>query len=311
MAIREVRMKTVIIGIGGVGGYFGGLLSLHYTGQPGHEVCFISRGDQLNAIRQHGLRIISDGDQRVVHPDIVISSTDHLGKADLVILAVKSYSLESVLPLLHPICGPNTVVIPVQNGLGNTEKIRAACKTGIICDGLVYVIAEVKQPGVVIRQGDAQKIIFGLQGTSHPKLEGIRDYLKEPGFDVVLTEDPLKYKWLKFQFIGALSVVAAAHDMSIGEVLKTPKTSEAYIAIMEEIRYVAKACGIRLPENAAEKSYEIAMKSPAESTTSFQRDYLSGKPHELEAYLGELLLLAHKHQIPVPMSETYYRKLKD
>lgn len=303
-------MKTVVIGAGGVGGYFGGLLAERYAGKPKEELVFIARGEHGNQIRTHGLTLITDSETRVVKPTAVLSHLNECGIADLVLIAVKNYHLEELIPQIRSVCNEKTVIIPLQNGIGNKELLASAKLPGKLCDGLVYVISEIQAPGVIRRQGSVQKLIFGREGGPVDDLKSVESYLAEAGISVVLSDHPTRYKWLKFQFIGALSAVTAAHDKTIGEVLESPKLSEAFINIMEEIAFVASAIGIQFPETATHKSYEIAKNSPHHATTSFQRDFKAGRPHELEAYLGNFLKIAHERNIPVLVSESYYKELK-
>lgn len=303
-------MKTVVIGAGGVGGYFGGLLAEHYAGKPKEEVVFIARGDHGNQIRTYGLTLITDTETRIIKPTAVLSHLTECGIADLVLIAVKNYHLEDLIPQIRSICNEKTVIIPLQNGIGNFSMLQQARLPGKLCDGLVYVISEIQSPGIIRRQGSVQKLIFGREGGPVEDLKAVESYLADAGISVVLSDHPTRYKWLKFQFIGALSAVTAAHDKTIGEVLDNPKTSEAFINIMEEIEFVAAATGIQLPETATHKSYEIAKNSPPHATTSFQRDFKAGKPNELEAYLGNFIKIAKEKEIPVLVTESYYKELK-
>ncbi len=303
------KMKTVIVGAGGVGGFFGGILAEAYSNTPGEEVVFIARGEHGKAMSENGLILKTDEGSRIISPLRVVPDPGSAGKADLILLAVKNYHLPEILPALNSICHEKSVLIPLQNGLGNTDLLRAAKLPGTSCDGLVYVISEIEKPGVIRRQGAVQKLIFGVENESVEPLKPIESYLSAAGISVVLTDHPTRYKWLKFQFIGALSAVTAAHNLTIGQVLENPKTTEAFISIMEEIECVAKDTGIQFPESALQKSFGIARNSPFSATTSFQRDYSAGRKHELEAYLGSFIQIASRLKVPVPVSEAYYREL--
>jgi len=303
-------MKTVIIGIGGVGGFFGGMLARKYSAQPGHEVHFVARGKHLEAIKEKGLTLQYNEDNFNVHPTSSIENSSSIGIADLVMITTKSYDLGSILPLLKPICGPQTIIIALQNGMGNIEILKGFNLPGILCDGLVYVGSEIKSPGVVKTIGATQKIIFGVEGSTPEFLKSVETYLAAAGFQVVLTDNPLKYKWLKFQFICSLSAVTALHQKTIGQVLENESLTNDLIKLMDEIALVAKSKNIGFPDNATEKSMEIVRKMGFGQTTSFQRDYLAGKNHELENYLGVLVREAADSNIKIPVAEHYYLTLK-
>lgn len=303
-------MKTVIIGIGGVGGFFGGMLARKYSAQSGHEVHFVARGKHLEAIKEKGLTLQYNEDNFTVHPTSAIENSSSIGIADMVMITTKSYDLDSVLPLLKPICGPQTIIIALQNGMGNIEVLKGFNLPGILCDGLVYVGSEIKSPGVVKTIGATQKIIFGVEGSTPEILKSVESYLAAAGFQVVLTDNPLKYKWLKFQFICSLSAVTALHQKTIGQVLENKSLTNDLIKLMDEIALVAKSKNIGFPDNATEKSMEIVRKMGYGQTTSFQRDYLAGKNHELENYLGVLVREAADSNIKIPVAEHYYLTLK-
>lgn len=303
-------MKTVIIGLGGVGGFFGGMLARKYSGQSGHEVHFVARGKQLDAIKEKGLTLLYNEESYDIHPTSASENTSSVGIADLILITTKSYDLPSVLPLLKPICGEKTVMIALQNGMGNIEVLKNFNLPGILCDGLVYVGSEIKSPGIVKTIGATQKIIFGVEGSTPEILKSVETYLSAAGFQVVLTDNPLKYKWLKFQFICSLSAVTALHQKTIGQVLESESLTNDLLKLMDEIALVAKSKNTGFPNNATEKSMEIVRKMGFGQTTSFQRDYLAGKNHELENYLGVLVREAVSSNIQIPAAESYYLKLK-
>lgn len=303
-------MKTVIIGLGGVGGFFGGMLARKYSGETGQEVHFVARGKHLDAIREKGLNLLYNEESFIIHPSSAVDITSKIGIADLILITTKSYDLGSVLPLLKPICGEHTVMIALQNGMGNIEILKGFNLPGNLCDGLVYVGSEIKSPGVVKTIGATQKIIFGIEGSTPEILKSVETYLSAAGFQVVLTDNPLKYKWLKFQFICSLSAVTALHQKTIGQVLESESLTNDLLKLMEEIASVAKSKDMGFPDNATEKSMEIVRKMGFGQTTSFQRDYLAGKNHELENYLGVLVREAASSKITIPVAENYYLKLK-
>lgn len=303
-------MNTVIYGMGGVGGFFGGKIALHYVGKPNHEVHFIARGEHLKKVQTDGLILKHNNETFAIRPTSASDTADHLKDIDLILLTTKSYDLENVIPQLKKICNTDTVIIPIQNGLSNSHVLGSASLSGILCEGLVYVGSEIESPGVIKTIGALQKIIFGVEGKITDRLKSIETYLSAAGFSVQLTDHPLKYKWLKFQFIGALSAVTAKHNKTVGEVLADQEMRYDFIGIMKEITDVAIKKGIKLPEYSELKSLEIAEKMGYDQTTSFQRDYASDKKHELDAYFGELINEAHLLGLSLPISEKYYQQLK-
>ena len=304
-------MKTIVFGIGGVGGFFGGMLAKTYAGKTNHEVHFIARGYHLENMKRLGLKLKYNSDEYVIHPTSASSDVSGLPEADLILVTTKSYDLSGILPSLKKVSNEQTVILPLQNGLENSDVLGSAHLPGILCDGLVYVGSEIESPGVIKTIGATQKLIFGVEGKINERLKSIEEYLSVAGFQVVLTDKPLKYKWVKFQFIGALSAVTARHQKTVGEVLGDTKLKSDYLTIMDEISKVAKAKGIDFPDNATQKSLEIAERMGFEQTTSFQRDYVAGKNNELEAYLGKFISEANLTKISIPVSEKYYQELKN
>ena len=208
-------MKIVIMGTGGVGGYFGGLLA--YSGQ---DVTFIARGEHLRAIRQHGLRVESSHGDFTVAPAKATDDPRTVGPVDLVLVCVKGWDTAAAAQLIKPMVGPDTAVISLQNGVLNEEILSEALGPEPILGGTCYISCEIAAPGLIRHKSQMRRVIFGeLNGQITPRAERILAAFEKSGATAELTTDSRKAQWTKFLFICAASGVSAVTRSSLGPVL--------------------------------------------------------------------------------------------
>lgn len=303
-------MHIAIIGLGGVGGILGGNLATQFPNGSDHHIHFIAKGEHAEMIRRQGITVIYETTHQVSHPFSINEKWTFPYPADVIFVTIKNYDLLSIQPLLSTMCGPETLIIPLQNGLGNVETLMSFKLPGIISDGCVYVIAEKIKSGVIKQFNPVKKIIFGHSDQLTERMQLAEKILKSSGWSVILTQEPLRYKWLKFQFICGLSAVTGRYQLNIAETIANPSYFEEMVTIFREIAQTAKTLGIPFPPDSIEKSIIIA-KNSGNSTTSFQRDIAAGHRNELEAYLGELIRLGDRLRLELPVSRKFYRWFKD
>ena len=142
-------MKAAIVGSGGVGGYFGGLLA-----RAGHDVTFIARGAHLEAIqRKGGLRVESQNDGNFLAAGRGVSDTSQAGVQDLVLLTVKMHHNEAAIASIPPMVGPDTVALTLQNGIDNGDQLAAVIGRGPVMIGSAFMEGRISEPGVVTQGG--------------------------------------------------------------------------------------------------------------------------------------------------------------
>lgn len=299
--------NLAVVGVGGVGGYFGGKLCQLLQTDKSTHVSFIARGVHLQAIQEHGLQLDS-----VEHPDLVCRpslATEDIGQLpplDFCLVCVKVFDLAAVLSLLRPLISSNTVVLPLLNGMDIYARVRAEINTGIVLPACVYVGTHLERPGRVVQRGGACKILMGAD-PQRPEFnsENVLNLLRKAAIKAEYTTEIQAEIWKKFTFIAAYGIVAAAHDKSLGEIGQDSRLTMETLEVMEEVVALARALGVLLPLDIVPTSMNKARDFPHEAKTSFQRDFeRADKKDERELYVGSILRLGSELGIEVPRTKS-------
>jgi 2-dehydropantoate 2-reductase len=298
-------MRIAVMGSGGVGGYFGGLLA-----QAGEEVTFIARGVHLEALRTHGLTVESriTGDFTCA-----ISATDDpgtVGKVDLVLFCVKTYDLDTAAAQISPLIGPHTMVLPLQNGIDSAERLARIIGPEGVLGGVAYVISTRVAPGVIVHHG-LNKIIFGeLDGRTSQRAEQLRDMFCRTAITGELHPDIRVPLWEKFILLAATGGVMAMTRLSIGQIRVCPETSALFRGVIEEAAAVGQALGIPLPEDCVDQQWALVSDVDPSARGSMSHDVMAGHRLELEALNGTVVRLGRQVGISTPLNFAVYAALK-
>ena len=298
-------MRVVVMGAGGVGGYFGAKLA-----RAGEAVTVVARGAHLEAIRRDGLRVRStvEGDL-TVRPEAV-DDLAHLPLADVVLFCVKSFDTEAAVEALRPVVGPETAVVTLQNGVDNVEKLEAGLGPGHALGGAAYVFATIETPGVITHRF-LGRIAFGeLDGRVTPRAERLRDALARAGVPVELSADIQRVMWEKYLLISAQAGLTALARCPIGVVRDTPETWRMYRLIVEELTGVARAADVRLAPDMVETILKVVGGLDPRAFSSLHHDLTHGRRLELEALHGHAVRLGERLGVPTPMLFAVYAALK-
>ena len=298
-------MKIAIMGTGGVGGYYGGLLA-----QSGHEVTFIARGPHLKAIQENGLRVKS------IHGDFHIipaQSTDNLtqiGLVDLIVFCTKTYSIDESAVQIKPLVGPETVVLPLQNGIDAAERVGAVVGMEHLLGGATWISSKVEAPGVIKQISQFRRVVIGeLDGQITTRAQAVHKAFEETGITAELSENILKILWTKFVFISMASGLGALTRLTIGQYRSVPETRLMMTRIMQEVEALARALGVKLDEDVVQKSLEFVDNAAAHIKPSMQLDVEAGRKSELEAMIGVVGRKGHELGVPTPVSDIVYASL--
>ena len=275
-----MKIRIGILGLGGVGGYFGGLLAKAYYKSDDVEIIFIARGATQNAIADSGLKIVTDDTEMIVHPKLVSNNPDEIGVLDYLICATKSYDIEESLTSLKKCITPKTIILPLYNGVDAPERIQKIFPQNDVLLGCVYIISMIALPGTIRKIGFYEKLFFGLKTASVSKLNELQHIFKNAKIESYLVENIEETVWEKFIFISALASTTSYLNQNIGEVLSNAESKELYVQLLNEIDAVAKAKGLKLPKDIVEQTIIKLEKSPQEATSSMHRDVLAGKNTE-------------------------------
>lgn len=304
-------MNIVVIGIGGVGGYFGGKLCQMLQDRNDLEVHFIARGRHQKEIQKKGLLLDTDDGVMLCTPTSATDRFSDLPALDLCLLSVKSFDLDRVLPQLQEKISEQTTLLPLLNGVDIYERIRRHIKTGVVFPSCVYVSARIEREGKVTQRGDLRTIIFGKDPHNDLVDERIFDLFSQARIKYEWHENPYISIWSKFIFIASYSLVTANFDKTIGEVLASESLSSTVVAIMRDIEAIARKKDIPLPENIVSTSFERGQSFPPETKTSFQRNYEDrSKPDEREIFGGAIIHMADRLGIAAETTRDIYQSLE-
>lgn len=301
-------MKRIgILGLGGVGGYFGGLLAKAYYKSDDVEVVFIARGETKKAIAESGLKIITDDSETIVYPKLVSNDPDEIGKLDYLICATKTYDIEESLLSLKKCISATTTILPLYNGVDAPERILKLFPENDVLQGCVYIISMIFSPGTIRKIGFYEKLFFGSKSASVSKLNELQSIFQNAKIESYLVENIEETVWEKFIFISALATVTSYLNQNIGEILSNPDAKAMYVALLYEIELVAKAKGLKLPEDIVNQTIIKLEKSPKEATSSMHRDYLAGNKIEATSLTKFVVEEGLKYGIKTPL----YQKITD
>jgi len=298
-------MRIVVVGAGGVGGYFGAKLS-----RAGQDVTFVARGAHLDAIRSHGLRVRSAVEGELTAAGTAVEKVDGLPTADVVLFCVKSFDTESAAEQIRPVVGAETAVLSLQNGVDNEEKIDALLGSGRALGGVAYVFAAIEAPGVIAHHF-AGRIIFGeMDGRARARTAKLLEAFVAAGVPAEVSADIRRALWDKYLMISAQAGMTALARCPLGVIRDTEETWRMFRLIVEELAAIGRAAGVSLPPEAVDTVMGNAAKLAPQLYSSLHHDLTHGKRLELEALHGHAVRLGARLGVPTPTVFAVYAALK-
>jgi 2-dehydropantoate 2-reductase len=299
-------MRIAIMGSGGVGGYYGGLLA-----KAGQEVTFIARGTHLEELRNKGLHVKS------VHGDFTVSpvkATNHpgeVGPVELVVIATKTYHTDEAAQAVRPLIAADTVVISFQNGIDAAERIGSAVGMEHMLGGATWLSAALEAPGRIGQYSQFRRIALGeLDGRITPRAQAVASIFATTPTVVELVPNIRQMLWTKFVFISAISALGGMTRVAMGEYRHVPETREVLAGAMAEVAAVAQARGVSLDADIAAKTLSFIDAAAPDMRPSMQRDLEAGRTSELESLIGVVVRLGKEHGVPTPVMGLAYALLK-
>lgn len=299
-------MRFAIMGSGGVGGYFGARLA-----EAGEDVTFIARGEHLAAMRADGLRVTSFRGDVTIAPVQATDDPGEVGVVDAVIVAVKAWQLREAAGAIRPLIGPETVVLPLENGVEAADTLAEVLGDGPVLDGLCAIVAWREAPGHIHHAG-VDPVVRLAERDNRPsdRVTRLRDaFAGAPGLAVDIPDDIRVAVWSKFLFICAMSGIGSVSRAPIGVTRELPETRSVIERLVAEIETVARARGVALPEDAAARTMGFIDALPAASTASMQRDIMAGRPSELESQNGAVARLGREAGVATPVNDLVHAVL--
>lgn len=299
-------MRIAIMGAGGVGGYYGGLLAA-----AGQEVNFIARGAHLEAIRDKGLQIKSVHGDFTVSPAKVTDRPGDIGPVELVIVATKTYHTDEAAQAVKPLIGANTVVISLQNGIDAAERIGSVVGMEHMVGGATWLSAALEAPGRIGQYSQFRRIALGeLDGRITPRAQAVASALATTPAVVELVPNIRQVLWTKFVFIAPISALGGLTRVAIGEYRQVSEAREVLAAAMAEVVAVAEANGVSLEADIIGKTLAFIDASAPDIRPSMQRDLEVGRTSELESLIGVVVRLGREHGVSTPVMGLAYALLK-
>lgn len=298
-------MKILIYGIGGVGGYFGAKMA-----KAGYEVTMIARGKHLEAIRENGLEVESINGNFRVFPKLATDNLEEVSKPDLVILGVKSWQIEETASLIKPIIGEETMVLPLQNGANNVEKLLKILPKKNILAGLCKIVSFIESPGKIKHASFDPLITFGeIDNIMSPRIKKVQEIFNNSEITNNIPEDIQLEIWKKFLFIVTISGIGGLTRVPIGKIRESDYLFDLMQKTAREILAVANAKNVALTPEHIEESFSIIQQQPPGTTASTQRDIMAGKPSELENFNGYIVNEGTRLGVPTPVNRLIYECL--
>ncbi len=298
-------MRIAVMGAGGVGAYFGGRLA-----QAGEDVIFIARGDHLRAIREHGLHVESVKGDFVIQPAQAADDPAGVGKVDMVIAGVKAWQVPEAARALVPLIGPESFVLPLQNGVEAPDQFAAILGRKHVIGGLAKIFSFIVEPGRVRHIGGPAAISMGeLDNRPSERVERLRQAFFRAGIPVEVPSDIRTALWEKFLFVTPFSGIGSVTRAPWGVIRALPETRRMLEQGMDEVFKVVRALQVPFAGDVIAKTLEMMDRLPPNLTTSMQRDIIANRPSELEALTGAVVRLGKKAGVTTPLHSFLYSSL--
>jgi 2-dehydropantoate 2-reductase len=289
-------MKVIVLGAGGVGGYFGGRLAA-----AGNDVTFVARGAHLASMRKNGLKITSQRGDLAIPQVKAVETVAEAGAADLVLIGVKLWDTEAAAASLRPAADKGACFISFQNGVQKDDVLRKYVPADSIIGGVCYIAASISEPGVIGHTGAMQKLVFGEYGGDYSaRCETFLAACKQAAIDTELSDDIERAIWEKFVFLVGLSGMTSFCRTTIGPIREDKQSRAMLQQTMQEVVAVARAKGVKLGSDFADNRLAFCDTLPASFPSSMQVDLSRGNRLELPWFSGAVVDLGKTFGVATP-----------
>lgn len=268
-------MNIGILGMGGIGSFIGAKLTKNYENDDETKVIFICRNKTKETINNNGLSLITDDEIIKSKPYLASDNTDKIGLLDILIVATKSFSLDTALNKYQNCLKKETIIIPLQNGVNAKNIIEKNINhdNSKILEGCIYVASNIEKPGVVKHVGGPGKIFFG--NNDDLDFEWVEKILINGGLNAIYTKNIKEILWKKYLFVSPLALMTTALDITFGELAEDSKYMAKLEKMMREVQKLADKFNVTLTEKDIEDSLAMLSNFPYKSKSSLQLDFES------------------------------------
>ena len=299
-------MRIAVVGAGGVGAGFGAALA-----KAGGDVTFIARGAHLAAMKSNGLKVESPRGDVHLQPTQATDDPAAVGPVDIVLFCVKLWDVESAGKHIKPLVGPNTAVIPLQNGIDAPERLVPILGKQAVMGGVAQISASIVAPGVIRQVGTFMRMLFGeLDGSRSQRGEAFLALCQKAGFDAMLSDQILSELWIKFILLATNASVMAVARQPIGKLRDDPDMRPQFVAAYKEVIDVGRARGVTLPADTLDRMLAFNASAPPTMKPSMALDLERGNRIELPWLGGKVVELGRTLGVPTPTHALMYAALK-
>ena len=299
-------MKYVVVGAGGVGGYFGARLAA-----DGNEVAFLARGAHGEAMRRNGLTIKSPlGDIHIDKPDVPASLSD-IGFADVILFCVKLWDVDAAAAQIKPLLAHDTAVIPVQNGVTTCDRLAELLGPRHVMGGVAKISAMIESPGVIRHHGPFAQLVFGERdGAPSWRQDALSAACQSAGIEHTVSTAIDRDIWEKFVFLAPLAGAACFYRIPVGGLIAEPDRHTLLAELMRETAAVGRAAGVALDDGLVERALRQAGAFDSATKPSMLVDLERGRRLELDWLTGQVVRLGRDLDVATPASNKVYDALR-
>jgi 2-dehydropantoate 2-reductase len=295
-------MRIAVMGAGGVGGYYGGLLA-----RAGHDVTFIARGPHLEALRRKGLQVYSVHGDFTVAPAQATDTPAEVGPVDLLLVCVKTPDTEHAASRCRSLVATHTSVVSLQNGIDAAERLGSVLGAEHIVGGVTWISSVIESPGVIRQLSQFRRVVVGeLDGRITARVQAIAEALGGAGATAEVTDDVLKVLWTKFVFIASISGLGCLTRLETGAYRDVPETRALLVGLAGEVEAVARASGVPLEPDVVQQTIAMVDGMAPHIKPSIQRDVEAGRRSELESMIGVIGRRGRTLGVATPISDMVY-----
>ena len=298
-------MNILIVGAGAIGGYFGARLL-----ETGKDVSFLVRPKRKEQLEQTGLHIVSINGDSHQTPRLV-TTTDSGEKFDLIMLSTKSYHLTQTIEDIRPFVKEETIILPLLNGIAHMQQLIDAFGEEAVIGGLCFIETTLDEQGTIHQKSPSHQLMYGERsGVITTRMSRLKQLFDGANAAFELSEDITQAMWNKYLFITTISGITSLMDSPIGPIMELESGRSTVNSLLGEIAASMKKIGVQINEQIVDDQFNKIKNLPYEMKSSMQRDIEKLFPLEADHLQGFLLDIARSYDVPAPILETIYTKLK-
>jgi 2-dehydropantoate 2-reductase len=293
---HTTTMRILVVGAGATGGYFGARLA-----QAGRDVTFLVRAKRASELRANGLQIVSPLGDFTVAPSVMLAN-ELRESFDVVLLTVKAYSLQSALEDIAPAVGPETMIMPVLNGMRHLDEIARRFSAHNVVGCACKVATYIDDAGRIVQLNTMQELVYGeMDGVITARIQELHRALDEAGFTARLSHTIEHEMWEKWVMLSALGALTCLMRGNIGEIMATQYGEQLALQLLQEVVDSVTALG-----HAPAAAFVIKLRARLTAkqspwTSSMYRDLQAGYPVEADQILGDLISRAQSANVATPL----------